>query len=214
MKSREIKSGAVFSRWTVLGVAPRRRDVAYFCRCTCGVLKSVIASNLISGKSKSCGCLSREMTSKARSTHGCNGTNSAEYRAWANMKSRCLDSSRPDFNYYGGRGIGICQQWVDSFESFLADMGLKPSREYSLDRINVNGNYEPSNCRWATPSVQHKNIRPQTHCKRGHEFTAYNTVIVSTTKRRLCRACREVRNKQGNERRRACTWLSRMLCNG
>ena len=76
------------------------------------------------------------------------------------MKQRCTNIKNPDYFDYGGRGIVICTRWND-FENFLADMGVKPTPEHSIDRINGNGNYEPSNCRWATSAEQHKNRRPK-----------------------------------------------------
>jgi hypothetical protein len=75
------------------------------------------------------------------------------------MKTRCLNPNTDDFKHYGGRGISICDRWLDSYEAFLADMGRRPSAKHSIDRINVDGNYEPGNCRWATASEQRRNQR-------------------------------------------------------
>lgn len=86
---------------------------------------------------------------------------SAEYRAWKNMKNRCLYPSAPYYEIYGGRGITICERWLHSYETFLADMGRRPGPCYSLDRIDTDGGYEPSNCRWATAAEQSKNRRPR-----------------------------------------------------
>ncbi len=83
---------------------------------------------------------------------------SPEHRTWTNMKQRCLNKSNPGYKDYGARGITVCTKWM-SFKGFIADMGQKPSNSHSLDRIDVNGNYEPSNCRWATPKVQANNAR-------------------------------------------------------
>lgn len=82
-----------------------------------------------------------------------------EYYSWASMKARCNNAHRDYYEYYGGRGVTVCERW-NSFENFLHDMGPRPSKEYSLDRIDCNGNYEPSNCRWATRKEQRENIRP------------------------------------------------------
>lgn len=90
-----------------------------------------------------------------RSKHGMCET--LEYRTWYRMKLRCLDPKDPVYNHYGGRGITICERWLNNFLNFFADMGVKPSRRHSLDRVDVNGNYEPSNCRWATDFEQQNN---------------------------------------------------------
>lgn len=87
------------------------------------------------------------------------GAPSPEYRAWANMKHRCCNPAANGFSNYGGRGITVCERWVESFEAFLADMGPRPSPKYSLDRIDNAGNYEPQNCRWATATEQSRNRR-------------------------------------------------------
>jgi hypothetical protein len=89
-----------------------------------------------------------------------------EYYAWSGMKRRCLDPNNPKYPVYGGRGITVCDRWlgIEGFPNFMQDMGSKPSRRHSLDRIDVNGNYEPTNCRWATPHQQawnKQNSRPQ-----------------------------------------------------
>jgi hypothetical protein len=130
----------------------------WFCVCDCGVRVVVRGDRLREGKTKSCSCLRRELL-KARATkHGM--SRSREYRSWTSMKSRCFDPRATGFEFYGGRGILVCERWANSFEEFFADMGTRPAGR-SLDRINPNGNYGPGNCRWADTKQQAQNRRPQ-----------------------------------------------------
>lgn len=95
--------------------------------------------------------------SQFQATHGMSGT--PEYRAWLNLKQRCFNPNNPEYIYYGARGITVCDRWKDSFENFYADMGPRPSENHSIERQQVNGNYEPNNCIWALPIVQASNRR-------------------------------------------------------
>lgn len=126
--------------------------------CSCGVEIIVAKHNWSSGHTKSCGCLQREQTAKANTSHG-ESIGVPEYRAWRNMLDRCGNQRRKDYKHYGGRGISVCSRWRDSYKLFLSDMGRKPSADHSLDRIENNGNYCPGNCRWATKTEQLKNRR-------------------------------------------------------
>lgn len=155
-------SGRRFGLWTVQNRAPDRCGrTTWNCRCECGIERSVLSCHLVSGKSASCGCINAKATSLRMKTHGCsrrNGGTTSEYRIWCLMKGRCRNSNLPDYANYGGRGITVCDRW-ESFENFIADMGQRPSRLHSIERINVNGNYEPTNCKWATPIEQARNTR-------------------------------------------------------
>lgn len=155
-------TGCAFGRWVVQGFVEQRGKASYWlCRCSCGTEKIVGGNCLRMGQSSSCGCLKRELASKRFIKHGCsrNRTHTPEYNSWASMISRCTNPRSTQFKNYGKRGVGVCQSWLNSFEEFLADMGVKPSRNHSLDRIDNNGNYEPKNCRWATQKQQASNTR-------------------------------------------------------
>jgi hypothetical protein len=132
------------------------------CLCECGKSVTISGSNLRRGTTRSCGCLQRQLAAVAiaerrTATHGMKGT--PTYKSWVNAKQRCGNPRYHKFESHGGRGISMCDKWSKSFEAFLEDMGVRPSGT-SLDRYpNNDGNYEPGNCRWATPVEQSSNTR-------------------------------------------------------
>lgn len=132
---------------------------AWTCTCTCGATCVIAGSSLRMGVTTSCGCAQKELAAKnlraAATTHGMHGT--PEYYRWASMKLRCYVKTHYAYPRYGGRGITVCDRWRDSFESFLADVGHRPTIEHSLDRIDNDGHYEPNNVRWATKQEQANN---------------------------------------------------------
>jgi hypothetical protein len=128
----------------------------WLCDCDCGETTVVAGSDLRRGKVRSCGCLQLEIarSGECRRIHGM--SNSPEYRSWSAMIRRCTDDRAMGYSRYGGRGIKVCDRWIESFENFYADMGVRP-KGTTLDRIDFDGNYELENCRWATVDVQRQN---------------------------------------------------------
>lgn len=130
--------------------------VQWLCGCDCGVEVLVMSGHLNEANTTSCGCALRDILTDRNTTHG--GTGTVEHEIWRGMKERCENPNTQQFCDYGGRGISICDRWRD-FSAFLEDMGQRPSPLYSIDRMDVNGNYEPVNCRWATDKEQSRNRR-------------------------------------------------------
>lgn len=157
-------TGLTFGRLTAVKLGVAGKHTKWICVCVCGKECSVYLTHLLSGNTKSCGCMPVGLYKHG---HTVNRRPTAEYACWANMKQRVLNFMHPRYSEYGGRGIAICDRWVNSFENFLADMGERPSPEMSINRIDNEGNYEPGNCEWATSEVQVANQRP----RRSHLIT-------------------------------------------
>lgn len=148
-------TGQQFGRWTVIRKNETKTpsgEILWDCLCSCGTSRTVKARGLTSGRSQSCGCYHKERVS----LHGMTGTGT--FKSWESMLQRCLNTKAPDYPGYGGRGIKVCNRWMASFDAFLSDMGRRPDGA-TLDREDVNGDYKPSNCRWATASRQQRNRR-------------------------------------------------------
>jgi len=171
MRKRKIKSeeliGKKFGLLTVLSEPPTvpHHPRMLLCACACGNPYALVRlHNVNNGTATSCGCFKRQNGARNLTTHGQTrfGKASPEYQSWRSMIQRCTNPKRRNYRWYGARGISVCSRWINSFEFFLKDMGRRPNGR-TLDRFpNNDGNYEPGNCRWATPKQQARGLR------RGH----------------------------------------------
>lgn len=162
-------TGQKFGRLTAVRpmgpTGPGRR--LWECLCDCGKTSTVVLANLTNGNTRSCGCFKTARLAERSRTHGHTVGHrlTAEYRAYHNMKSRCLKPNASAYGYYGARGIRICDRWLkgrdglSGFECFLADVGPKPTPQHTLSRVNNDGDYEPNNVVWSTPAIQNRNKR-------------------------------------------------------
>ena len=153
-KKIEIKKGDRYGRLVIVEeINSIKKQRKFKCKCDCGIFSIVRIDSLRGCLTQSCGCLKEEKKLEATITHGM--TKSREYKSWQAMKERCSNTNAPNYKRYGGAEIKICKTWND-FKNFYKDMGERPINT-SLDRINTSGNYEPNNCRWATPQQQNRN---------------------------------------------------------
>lgn len=163
MKKLTITPQTKFNRLSVINEAEpyiwnKIKIRKFECRCDCGNLIVVKLNHLRNGNTKSCGCLNDEKRTQPKKIkhYESNHKRTVEYYTWISMKQRCYNSKAKNFKRYGGRGINVCDRWLNSFEYFLEDMGRRPIG-HSIDRINNNSNYEPTNCKWSTVIEQANN---------------------------------------------------------
>lgn len=161
--------GERFGRLLVLDYSNERygHNKKWLCICDCGNKKVVLGVLLKRGSTKSCGCLAKELLLKRITTHG--KSNTVEFHTWSAVIARCTNPNIEGYKHYGGRGIQVCERWMNSFENFFEDMGKRPTSKHSIERRNTNGNYEPDNCSWDIQYVQDRN-------KRNNVYFTYNGV--------------------------------------
>lgn len=175
----KIVIGQTFERLTIISEANAKNGhTMCSCACKCGVIVIVRLSALINGNTQSCGCLNdegRARLGKSKSKPGVKndlGKTTTEYNSWRHIKARCYNKKNNKYHIYGAMGITVCDRWLNSFENFLAYMGNCPVEMNSIDRKDVNGNYESGNCRWANDEMQSSNKQNKIHIEyEGVEYT-------------------------------------------
>jgi len=168
-------AGQTFERLTVLRKVVARNESSrtrWHCICECGKKCIITTHELRSRHTRSCGCLRRELDMRggARVTHGATRgpRRRSEYGIWAGMKDRCQNPNNSRYRDWGGRGIGVCKRWQESFADFFTDMGARPSSDHTIDRKNNDLDYSPDNCTWSTRAEQNRNKRARRWAKRPH----------------------------------------------
>ena len=214
MKDRNLR-GMVFGRLTVIGEVSndKRGGDRWACRCECGNMTTVSGNSLTQNHTKSCGCLQRESASilaaKYKTKHGLHNTRL--YTIWKGMTKRCRDSNAKSFKNYGGRGITVCEEWRTDFQAFY-DWSIQNGyrNDLSIDRIDVNGNYEPSNCRWATRKEQSDNKRSTVKYRilyNGEEYTVRQlSVKTGISEQTIYWRVRTGREALTYEEKNKCAW--------
>lgn len=150
--------GKTFGLWTVISFAgSANRKYMWNCTCVCGRSGRVASSCLICGSSTNCGCVRKVKLGLLKTKHGME--KKPEYQTWKAMKARCMYQRHASYKNYGGRGISVCERWRNDFAAFYFDIGPRPSPQHSVERRDNDGNYEPSNCYWATTAEQQANKR-------------------------------------------------------
>jgi len=149
----EVEIGRWFGRWMVLEKLDYKQK--YVCQCSCGAISNIRVYDLLQNKTTMC----KTCSSNAAKSPGQSISNTTEYNTWIHINQRCGNPQNKDYLNYGGRGIIVCDLWRTSYEAFLMCVGKKPTPEHSIERIDVNGNYEPGNVCWATVEQQARNKR-------------------------------------------------------
>jgi hypothetical protein len=156
------RTGQRFGRLVVLkltGDKTRHGKLLWVCKCDCGATKITTGASLVTKHAQSCGCLHRDNAAKMNFRHGLKKLYPIEYHTWRRMINRCERKIAKDYPRFGGRGIKVCKKWRHDFKAFFLDMGERPQNMTSLDRIDSNKNYTPTNCRWADIETQNNNKR-------------------------------------------------------
>jgi hypothetical protein len=165
------------------------------CKCDCGAETIARIGKLRNGWTSSCGCIRRELLVERNTRHGM--SDKPEYGVWSSMKGRCLNPSDPEWHNYGGRGIKVCDRWLHDFAAFYEDMGPRTSAKHSIERVDVEGDYCPENCVWATSGEQARNKRNNKWITyQGQRMTQTDAALASgvnlrTIRARLSRGCSE-----------------------